>query len=996
MNTKRISRLFLMLVGCLLLLGFPFRNNVLSLTALSSPLNLDAATASSLLFVENVGQFPESVRFLIYGSNQDQLWLTEKGVWLTQEDAERGQVTAIRLTFSGASDHPQLVPFGARETVFNYYHGNDPTAWVGGAPVWSGVRYVDLYPGVDLIIAGDGEDWTWRLASESPAALSDVRLLVEGAEAVNLTDDVLHLATNTGDLTLPLLSSNCGVLQHPPAVISVEDTIYNITSPFVSSATHQLSRNTQPVLNVNEGYGIRNASPFPQADQDLLFSTFLGGSSDDRPRGMTVNANGEVYVTGSTESPGFPTTPGAYDTSFDGDSEIFVAQLNAEGSDLVYGTFLGGTAVMTETVNETGWDIAVDDSGMVYVAGESSTDDFPTTPGAYSETHIPADPADVFPDSPPASDIVIVKLDASGALVYGTYFAPPLTGGGGTGMAVDASGVVYLAGEVAASDFPTTEGAFNRSFGYSTDFFVLKFNPAGQGENDLLYSTYVHKSVDPPLGPRGWEDFGDMTLKDGVVYVIGSTDYEFPTTTSAYDTTFNGTLPCQSFPCLTNVVFFKLDPAGNGTADLLYSTYLGGTTPISDQRGEGIAVDDAGVVYLTGSTWAGDFPTTPGAFDTTHDGSYNDGFVSKLNPAGNGTADLLYSTFLGGGYIDNGGYAIAVDDAGDIYVVGDTYSDDFPVTLDAYQRESQSYTDVTVSRLRPQGAGAADLIYGTFLGGDELDYGRDIVLGEQETVYVAGYTESSDFPTTDGAYDTSHGGGTCYSNPCEDVFVAKLDVKPSYMITGTVVDADGQPLLGVQVAADGTYVGTTGTNGRYTISDLQPGTYTLTPLTSGYLWSPPSRTVTIPPSVSAQNFVGAHMLKESAIPEQQVLDYGDPLTYTVRLLYPEDRDVVFYDPVPTYTTYISGSLVAPPELAYRSAAPAISGTLHLSDSITTTLTFAVQVAITGTADFGPHIINQACVYPTDGGLADCEWSNEVSNITYMWSTYLPLIVRDLS
>ncbi len=945
----------------------------------SPPLNLPP-TSSKLLFVENVGQFPKGVRFLVYGSSQDQLWLTESGIWLIQKDTEQDRANTLRLTFSSArgpvSDRARLVPFGARETLFNYYRGDDPARWIAGAPVWSGVRYVDLYPGVDLIIAGDGNAWTWQLTGRSPSTLNDVQLRVEGAEAVALAGDALRLTTTAGDLTLPLLTVEDTVPQHQPEVVT-KAGIHSIAHPFVSHTSRHAPRITS----------------IPQDNQDdLLYSTFLGGSSDDRLQGLTVNADGEIYLTGSTKSPSFPTTPGAFDPAFDGDSEIFVAHLNAEGSGLVYGTFLGGTTVMTETVNETGWDIAVDDSSMVYIAGESSTDDFPTTPGAYSEAHIPADPADVAPDAPPASDIVMVKLNASGAMVYGTYFAPTLSGGGGMGLAVDASGIMYLAGEVAASDFPTTEGAYNRSFGYSTDFFVLKFNPAGQGQNDLRYSTYVAKPASP-TEPRGYEDFGDMTLKDGVVYVTGSTDYEFPTTDDAYDTTFNGPLPCQSFPCPTNVVFFKLDPAGNGTADLLYSTFLGGTTPINDQRGEGIAVDDAGVVYLTGSTWAGDFPTTPGAFDTTYDGAYGDGFVSKLNPASSGAADLLYSTFLGGSYIDNGGYDVAVDDAGDIYVVGDTYSDDFPVTLNAYQRISQSYTDVTLTRLRPQGVGAADLIYSTFLGGDRLDYGRAIVLGEQETVYIAGYTESSDFPTTSGAYDTTHGGGICYSSPCEDVFVAKLDVKPSYMITGTVTDADGQPILNAQVSAGGTYVGTTDTKGEYTISDIPPGTYTLTPYTSGYLWSPPSRTVTLPPSVSGQNFVGTHILKESAIPREQPLNYGDAVTYTVHVRYPDDRDVVLYDPVPTYTTYLSGSLSGPAGVGYNSTIEAITGTLHLTASTTATVTFAVQVEITGTASFAPPIVNRACTHPTDGGLTQCEWSNVVSNITYLRLLYLPWITK---
>ena len=719
---------------------------------------------NSIAFVENVGQFDDDVRFLVYGSNQDQLWLTDNEVWLTKEGAEQGQAIAIRLTFPGASAHPRLEPFGARETVFNYYHGNDPSRWYAEVPVWSGVRYVDLYPGVELEISGVGGRWTWRLNPRNSQALENVKLQVEGSENVLVDGGFLHLTTAAGDVKTPLLTVNTLPSEKKPEILSRVGNVFEVVNPFGMDAQIATQRSQGALDNPDV----------------LLYSTFLGGSSDDEPHGAAVNTDGEVYVTGSTESAGFPTKPGAFDSSFDGDSEIFVTRLNADGSDLVYSTFLGGTAVMTETVNETGWDIAVDENGVAYIAGESSTDDFPTTPGAYSTIHIPANPDDVFPDSPPASDIVIVKLDASGAMVYGAYFAPPLTGGGGMGIAVDASGVIHMAGLVAASDFPTTEGAYNQAFGYSGDFFVLKFNPAGQGKDDLLYSTYVAESA-TPTETGAQETFGDMALENGVVYVVGSTEGEFPTTDGAYDTTFNGALPCQNFPCPANVVFFKLDPAGNGADDLLYSTYLGGTTPINDQRGEGIAVDAAGIVYLTGNTWAEDFPITPGAFDTKYDGSYSDNFVSKLDPASRGAADLLYSTFLGGSYFDNVGDAVAVDDAGDIYVIGDTYSDDFPVTSDAYQGEGAGFTDVTVTRLRPQGDGEADLIYSTYLGGDTMDYGRDIAVGQGETVYVAGYTNSSDFPTTDGAYDTSFGGGTCGSYSCDDAFVARLNVAPSLL-----------------------------------------------------------------------------------------------------------------------------------------------------------------------------------------------------------------------
>jgi len=234
-------------------------------------------------------------------------------------------------------------------------------------------------------------------------------------------------------------------------------------------------------------------------------------------------------------------------------------------------------------------------------------------------------------------------------------------------------------------------------------------------------------------------------------------------------------------------------------------------------------------------------------------------------------------------------------------------------------------------------------------------------------VYLTGYTDSPDFPTTTGAYDTIFGSdGTCSVPLCADVFVAQLRLKPSYTITGTVVDSEGQPLLGVQVSAGGAYQDTTNTSGQYTLADLSAGSYTLTPSKAGYFFSPEARTVTVPPSVGGQDFVGVHIRKESAVPTHQAVGHGQPLTYTLRLVYPDAREVALYDAVPTYTTYISGSLSGPVGAVYD--AGVISGMVSLAANTPLSLTFAVRVGVSGTVRFSPPIVNRACVYPVGGGL----------------------------
>ncbi len=937
--------------------------SILLLAAGSVPLAPPAARAAppaqssptpqntSLLFIENVGQFAADARFQVRGTTGGALWLADDALWVTT--MEHKQTVNLKLSFPDANPHSRLEPFDLRDTVFNYYHGNDPAHWYADVPVWGGVRYVDLYPGVDLEITGQGNQFAWRLVVRPPFSSQGegwgggLRLSVEGSETVTVQDGYLSLTTAAGDLALPLLTIKNAIPDGQPQVLNVEEQIFDVLTPFspFPSLPSLLSAKDNP--------------------SDLLWSTFLGGSSADEAKALAVGPDGTIYVTGDTSSSDFPTSPGTFDSSFDGDDEMFVTRLNANGSDLLYSTFLGGASAVTDRPDERAWDIVVDGDGAAYITGETRTDDFPTTPSAYDTTY---DPGYAIPGDPPETNPFVTKLDSLGALAYSTYLGPTSEG---MGIAVDGAGMIYVTGRTGSEWFPTTDGAYDRSLAFSGDFFVLKLNPAGQGQSDLLYSTYVGLEA---------QDFPqDIAIDEaGVVYVTGYTQGEFPTTAGAYNTTSG------------SVVFFKLDPADNGAADLLYSTYLGRETGLNE-CGYGIAVDAAGVVYLTGSTWSTDWPTTAGAYDTTYNGN-GDAFVSKLNPAGNGAADLLYSTYLGGAYTDNGGHAIAVDDAGDVYVTGETYSSDFPVTPGAFQAALIDYADVFVTRLRPQGAGQADLVYSTFLGGHGVDRGRNIVVGQDETVYVAGQTRSLYFPTTEGAYDTIFGGGTCHGYPCYDVFVARLQVKPSYSITGQVLDGDGQPLSGVQISAGGTYSAATAAGGVYTLT-VPAGAYTLTP-PPGYLWSPETRTVTAPPSATGQDFTGHSILKESAVPSQQALGYGEPLTYTVYLSALEDRALVLYDPVPTYTAYISGSLSASAGVVYYTATHAISGTLHLTASCLTTVTFAVQVAVTGTAEAAPRITNRACVYPPGGGLADCEWSNEVLNFTYVWPVYLPLVLKN--
>ncbi|MBN1200778.1 MAG: SBBP repeat-containing protein [Anaerolineae bacterium] len=318
----------------------------------------------------------------------------------------------------------------------------------------------------------------------------------------------------------------------------------------------------------------------------LVFSTFVGQRQADAGYGIALDTDGSVYITGYTQGD-FPTTPGAFDETFNDDDDAFVAKLNADGSDLMYSTYLGGS------YNDRGEDIAVDSSGSAYVTGMASEEDFPTTPGAYSQTH------------GPYYDAFATKLNTDGSdLVYSTF----LGASWGRGIAVNSSGYATITGET-DDDFVPTPGAYDETFnGTGSDVFVATLNADGSA---LQYGTF--------LGGAGFEYANDIALGDeGDVVLVGITQSaDFPTTPGAYDRTYGADW---------DVFITSLDAGGTS---LDYSTYLGHD---GIEQGFGITLDGDGAIYAVGYTASTGFPTTPNAYDQVFDGTYNEAWLVKFVP----------------------------------------------------------------------------------------------------------------------------------------------------------------------------------------------------------------------------------------------------------------------------------------------------------------------------------------------------------------------------
>ncbi len=452
--------------------------------------------------------------------------------------------------------------------------------------------------------------------------------------------------------------------------------------------------------------------------QNLSWSTFLGGEGTDldQIRAMGTDSQGNVYLTGYTANAGFPITAGAFQQTFASGDDAFVSKISADGTGLSYSTFIGGLGT------DMSYKLAVDQLGSVYITGQTTSSDFPVTPGA-------------FDDSLETGDGFVVKLTPDGSDLSFSTFLGGAASDFGFGIDVDDTGSVYITGATNANDFPTTSGAFSQTLtGTNFDSFAVKFLPDG---SDLVYGTYLGGS-DSEIGT------GIALDAAGNAHLIGRTrSSNFPTTPGAFDTSFNG--------AFDNYVV-KLSADG---ANLNYSTFLGGSQ--NDINGS-IAVDGAGCAYVSGDTRSTDFPVN--GMDTSHNG-LSDVYVAKFNATG---SILIYATFIGGDGSDTP-QAIVVDDHGYASITGFTESTNFPTTGNAFDQVHNGSEDAFMARVNPLGS---RLQYSTFLGGSLSDKGWDLAV-TGESVTIAGETYSSEFPVSPGAYDETLGGTV-------DVFITRLNI----------------------------------------------------------------------------------------------------------------------------------------------------------------------------------------------------------------------------
>ncbi len=646
----------------------------------------------------------------------------------------------LRMSLLGANTHANLRAENPQEGASNYFLGNDPSRWRTNVQHFSKVRASAVYPGIDLVYYGNPDTLEHDFIVAPGADAGKIAMKFDGASGlrINNAGDLLISAGN-GEVEMhrPVVYQGAGENRREVSgafelraanevgfrIGAYDHSRELVVDPVISYSTYLGGSNPDLGYSVTTDktgniilVGLTRSSDFPTkgtiqpfnstvcgglacadifvakfnaAGTALAFSTYIGGSNYDYfnlQAGLALDAAGNIVVAGSTESSDFPTTAGAYQKTFGGDGpggfgDGFVFKLAANGSALIYSTYIGGNS-------DDGMEsMAMDSAGNTYVTLLTLSANFPTTTGAYQTT---------------CANLgtrycgVIVKLNPTGSsLVFSTYLAGTTTvQDSAFAIALDAANNVYLSGLAGSADFPTTVGAFDRTCGTdgacnsTFDAFAAKLNAAG---SKLMYSTF--------LGGSGF-DWADQMVVDkaGNAYVIGGTlSTDFPTSAAATQKAFGGTVSgCASsnaFHC-GDLFIVKLNPTGS---KLAYSTYFGGS---GDEYPTSLALDLAGDLYVSGVTTSTNI-AVKNPVQAAYGGDPSDGLLAELNPAGSA---FLFASYLGGNDRDVA-LGIHVDRSGNLFVASQARSTNFPVTATAFQKicvSCPTYADASLTKISPK------------------------------------------------------------------------------------------------------------------------------------------------------------------------------------------------------------------------------------------------------------------------------------------------------
>ncbi len=625
----------------------------------------DAYGRLPLSFEANHGQTDPRVRFLSRGNGYSLFLTSTEAVLklripsvskrLAERSGNRSRFSAVRIKLKDANPAPEITGVGELAGKSNYFIGRDNKAWLTNIPTFAGVRFGNIYPGVNLVYRGAQGRLEYDLEVSPGADAARIKLEIEGARklALDAARDLV-IITTAGE-----------VIEHAPMIYqTIAGQKRVVPGGYVLEGAHTVAFKL----------GAYDRSCALIIDPMLTYASYLGGTGGDQGVSIAVDQNdGSAWVTGTTTSTDFPVTPDAFQNSNFGSSDIFMTKVSPDGSSLVYSTYAGGSNA------DQASGIAVDPSGNAYATGLTQSPDFPVTVGAFQLV------------LKGTQDAFVLALDRNGGLIYSTLLG---TNSAGAGIAVDSAGEAFVVGTTNSANFPTTPGVFQSEYPGSISAplvgFVTKFSSDGTG---LVFSSFMG------LSDGGWPNAVALDSSNDVFISGGtSTGVNFNTQTCApflcgfaveLDRSGSTLDFSDNFPFAT-LFAIATDTAGNahivGTrgGPLLINLDSAGnpTFVMLNLNGDPtrIAIGQSGNIFLGGVTNSTSLAVTPGAYQLTYGGA-GDAFLSVLDPSG---IFNLYTTYLGGSGLDTA-RGVAVDSAENAYLTGTTQSNDFPVTAGVFE-----------------------------------------------------------------------------------------------------------------------------------------------------------------------------------------------------------------------------------------------------------------------------------------------------------------------
>ncbi len=741
---------------------------LIALFAISTGLQAAVTPAGLPLYFE-AGQARSNAtpQFIAHGIDSQFIITPGSVQFVLRKPVSAGEFSSktVCMHFIGANNKAQMAGGEELPGKINYLVGNEPAHWQTGVAIFARVQVSQVYPGINLTYYGNQRQLEYDFNVSAGSNPGTIRIHFDGSDRISINpagELVLNLGDGEIHQPLPLIYQSIHGQRVKIAGGYKMIDVHTVTFA-IGSYDHNLPLVIDPILS---------------------YSTYFGGNGTDAAWAVAVDTNdGTVYIAGETTStqfsPGHPFfTPGAVQTNFQGgtlNGDGFVAKFDSLGTNLIYLTYLGGSG------DDGVVGIALDGSGDAYVAGFTDSPNFPTKKAIY--------PTIAGTNYPPGYlvDAFVSELNPNGTnLLFSTYLGGSASDGA-TGIALDSSNNIYVTGLTFSTNFPTTANAYQKHIAVSNWLYQSYWNAnafvseISAGGTNLLYSSY--------FGGTNY-DFAEGIAIDNsnCIYLTGFTvSTNFPITNAILPVTITTLVASNLFT--TNVVNGSLLnglPSTNqnyasdafvakfspGFSNLIYSTFLGGA---NSEEANGIAVDASGNAYVTGWTVSTNFPNTvtiTNLYSWVTNNLYavyvTNVFLTKIT--WNGTnAGIGYSTVFGGTNSDvDIGYGVAVDPAGNAFVVGATSTMGFPVSITTntpglLQATNAGYSDVFVTAFNTN---ASQLLYSVLLGGLYADYGYGIALDSADNAYIVGQTYSSNFRT--------NGARQAALNGTANAFLAKI------------------------------------------------------------------------------------------------------------------------------------------------------------------------------------------------------------------------------